>query len=163
MIDVENVPSELLLLSGSRMCVGRGTITGDALEFGQSMLRNPGGTGAILRLMLISVHSTTAQTIAIGPTQNTYALSGVEAFSDGRIFGQGTVGKVLLESLLTIGSNFFHFQVNGADTVFFRPPVAFSIITPGTAFSVSTTNDVTQLDVSYFWVERVAQPSELNL
>ena len=163
MIDVENVPSELLLLSGSRLCMGRGTITGDALEFGQSMLRNPGGTGAILRLMLISVFSTTAQTITIGPTQNTYALSGVEAFSDGRIFGQGTVGKVLLESLLTIGSNFFHFQVNGADTVFFRPPVAFSIITPGTAFSVSTTNDVTQLDVSYFWVERVAQPSELNL
>jgi len=161
-LDVENIPSELLLLSGTRLCVGRGFLSALAANIGQVMLRMPGQSGNIGSILQITVFSPTAQAIALGPTQNTYAGNGVEAFSDGRVFGAGTVGQVLTDRLLVIGSNFMHHQVNGTDAIVITPPRAMSVITPGNAFSVSATIVNVDFEVSFLWTERQAEQSELN-
>jgi len=163
MIDVENVPSELLLLSGTRLCIGRGFEAALAANFGQIMLRMPGGTGSIATILSVIVFSPTAQALTLGPTLNTYTNTEVEAFTDGRIFGQGTVAKVLGDRLLVVGSNFMHHQVNGVDATVYTPPRGFAVVTPGTAFSVSNTVVNTAIEVSFLWTERVGQPSEFSL
>lgn len=163
MIDMENVPTELLLLGGSRICVGRGFSNNLAANFSQVMLRMSGGASSIATILEVVAFSDVAQAIALGPTQNTYTLNGVEAFSDGRVFGEGTVARVLFDRLLAVGSNFMHHQVNGVDATVFSPSRGFATITPGNAFSVSNTVVNTDLEVSFLWIERVAEPSELNL
>jgi len=163
MIDVENVPSELLVLSGTRLCMGTLSIAPGVADINQIMLRMPGGTGAIATIHSVSVFASLAQRIVLGPTQNTYANPGVEAFTDGRIFGQGTTAQVLGEGLLVQGSTFFEIRNDSVRTDVFTPPRGFSVITPGNAFSVSCVIVNSRLTVSFLWSERVAQPSELNL
>jgi len=163
MLDVENLPSELLLLSGTRLCVGHIALVTVGLTFAQAMLRVALDTSVVATIHMISMFSDTGQEIAMGPTQNVSADPGDEAFTDGRAFGEGTVAKVLGEDLLVVGSDFYRIRIPTDTSVDFIPPKGFSVITPGTAFSVSATSVSTPLDVSFFWSERVAQPSELNL
>lgn len=164
MIDVENVPAELLALSGARLCAGNMFIdAGGPTFFSIALLRNNAGTGVIGRLIEISVTSVT-QNIALGPTLNSDAALGTRAFIDGRLFGEGTVlvtqGN---NNSLVVGSIFYAINTGLEGTVIYHPPAAIGIITPGTAFSVSAGTVDTAINVSFLWLERVAQPSELNL
>jgi len=165
MIDVENVPAELLLLSGSKLAMGRANlIGGGATFFGIAFLRNNGATGVLGRVMEIEVFSTTAQRILIGPTQNSAAAVGATAFADGRVFGEGTTLVTQgANNNLVSGSDFYRLGIDGIESKTWRPPGAGMVISPGTALSVSATVDNTDLTVSFVWVERIAQPSELNL
>ena len=164
MFDVENVPSELLLLMGSKMAMGRVTQTpGGASFFSFALLRNNGGSGVIARVTSVRVFSTTIQRFVIGPTLNSDSASGNTAFTDGRVFGEGTAlvtqGN---NNALTFGSDFYRVAVQTGDTVW-SPPGAGMIITPGTALSVSAGATNTDIQVSFTWIERAAQPSELSL
>jgi len=164
MFDVENVPAELLVLSGSRLCMGsRVEAAGGATFHASVMLRNPGGSGAIVRVAFIEFITTGGTIVNIGPTQNTFGSSGVEAFADGRIFGQGTVAKVLGENNnLVTGSTFFRSRDAGTGKQM-EPPLGLAVLSPGNALSVSCDTDNLGITVSFIWVERLAQPSELNL
>jgi len=164
MFDVENVPAELLLLSGARLCAANLFLAaGGPTFFSTGLLRNNAGSGTIARLIEISV-TAVQQNLVLGPTLNSAATTGTRAFVDGRVFGEGT-------TLITMGSNnnlvigsFFYAVNTGADgTVIYRPPVAISVISPGTAFSVGCAAVDTALNLSFLWIERQAQPSELNL
>jgi len=163
MLDVENLPSELLLLSGTRLCVGHIAVLAVGATIPQAMLRVALETSVVATIHMVSMFSETAQRIAMGPTQNVYPDPGAQAFTDGRVFGEGTVAKVLGDNLLVVGSDFYRLQIPAGTSIDFIPPKGFSVVTPGTAFSVSGTVGATPLDVSFFWSERVAQPSELNL
>ena len=164
-IDVENVPAELLLLSGARMAMGHVSLNaGGVGNFSTAFLRNNGGTGILGRVTSVEVFSPTAQRITFGPTQNSSAASGTRAFTDGRVFGEGTTlitqGN---NNFLAFGADFYRISVDGIVSAVWKPPGAGMIITPATALSVSATLGDTSLQVSFVWVERVAQPSELNL
>ena len=165
MIDVENIPAELLLLSGSRLCMARVVVNaGGATFFGHILLRNPGNSSVVARLIQVVIWSDTAQRMVIGPTVNSGTASGNRAFADGRVFGEGTVLTTHGDNnSLVVGSDFYRIAVNGVDSVIWEPPVAAMVITPATALSVSNGTDNTNLHVSFLWVERVAQPSELKL
>lgn len=164
-IDVENVPSELLLLMGSRLCMARTqTAAGGAGNFGIHLLRNAAGSGALGTLLALSVGGSAASNFNIGPTLNSGTPAGTRAFVDTRIFGQGTALVTMADNnSLVIGSNFFAFQSNASGQAWFVPPKGMAVVAPGTAFSVSNGTANQTLDVSWLWVERVAQPSELNL
>jgi len=164
MIDVENVPAELLVLGGSRLAMGRVVMpAGGATFFSIAFLRNQ-SPGVIGRVVQVGLWAETAQKIVIGPTQNSDVASGVRAFLDGRVFGEGTAlvtqGN---NNSLVVGADFFRVAVDGVNTTLWTPPVAAMVITEGTALSVSAGNPDTQIEVSFLWVERVGQPSELNL
>ena len=127
------------------------------------MLRNPGNSGAIIRVAFIEFITGAGTVVNIGPTQNSFANAGVEAFADGRVFGQGTVGTVLGENNnLVTGSTFFRSRDAGLGKQM-EPPLGLAVLSPGTALSVSCDTDNVAMTCSFIWVERVAQPSELNL
>lgn len=163
MIDVENVPTELLVLSGTRMTMGFVAETAQGGTFSQAMLRVAGLTGVVATIHALGIFTPTAQSIGIGPSLNTLSTAGAEAFTDTRVFGAPTVGKVLSERLAAAGPTFFQLEANGTDGLIFYPPKGFAVVTPGAAFSVTTLTGATAIDVSFLWSERVAQPSELNL
>lgn len=164
MIDVENVPAELLLLSGSRLCMG--TVlqgAGGAGFFSTAILRNNANSGVIARLIEINVRIVVAS-VALGPTVNTDSASGSRAFTDGRVFGEGTSLVTMgNNNLLAVGSTFWVAGVDAADNYVFRPPPAIAVISPGTGFQVGPVTDNLASRVNFLWIERVAEPSELNL
>lgn len=164
MIDVENVPAELLLLMGSRLALGGDNLAAPAATFfAQMMLRNPANSGFIITVLEARCSSTTDQQFVWGPTQNTLATAESTAFADTRVFPEGTVGQVLSESLLVVGPTFGHGRALANTDLILNVPRGLAVLTPGTAFSVSTTDDATVLTATFTWLERVAQPSELNL
>ena len=164
MFDVENCPAELLLLMGTRLCVGGENLgAGGATLFTQAMLRNPGGSGSLITVLDVVFSSTTSQRFVYGPTLNTLAVSEVSAFVDTRVFGEGTLGQVLSEQLLVVGPTFGHIRALANSPQKLAVPRGLAVLAPGTAFSISTTTANTGMTVTFTWLERVAQPSELKL
>lgn len=164
MLDVENVPAELLLLSGSRLCMGTALLgAGGAGNFGTILLRNSGGSGVIARLLEVNVVGASGS-LVLGPTQNSDVALGGEAFADTRVFGEGTALKIQGSNTnLVFGANFWT-PTGAPDAKYnWRPPAAISVITPGNAFSVGNATSNESLRVNFLWIERQGQPSELNL
>ena len=164
MIDVENVPAELLVLGGSRLAIGRVVLPANVGFFANAFLRNNTGSGVLGRVEQVAVWSSVAQNIVIGPTQNSSVASGNRGFLDGRVFGEGTALVTQGNNNFgVIGSDFFRVAVDGVNTTFWTPPSAAMVISEGTALSVSAGTNNTTIQVGFVWIERVAQPSELNL
>ena len=127
------------------------------------ILRNRAGTGQLARITSIQAISSAGDDIVVGPTQNTLAAAGASAFSDTRVFGEGTALQLQgANNLLVVGSDFYRFRVSTAQFVLVLPP-AIAVIAPGAGLSISSGTADLALTVSVTWVERVAQPSELNL
>jgi len=164
MIDVENVPAELLLLMGSRLALGGAdlAVAGGSF-FNQAMLRNPGQSGIIITLLEARPSSLTSQTFAWGPTVNTLPDTEVSGFTDTRVFGEGTVGQVLSDQLLVPGPSFGFARVQSGRDFVLAVPRGLAVLGPGTAFGITCTTLNTDFQVAFTWLERVAQPSELNL
>lgn len=164
MIDVENVPAELLALSGSRLTMGT-TLTGagGAGNFSISLLRNNGNSGVIARLIYIQVSSADSL-IVIGPTLNSDSANGARAFVDTRVFPeQPSLVTQANNTALVSGPGFMALATDGDGILEYQPPLAIAVIAPGTAFSVGNGTSNIALRVNYLWLERVAQPSELQL
>lgn len=161
-LEVENVPAELLILQGTYLALGSSRVGAVAAQFAQAMLRNPGGSGQIITLLEVHAWSDTGQEFGLGPTQNTLATAGLAARSDTREFPNGPTGQVLSESLLAAGPSFMRIRFVTEPRVV-RPPKALAVIGPGTAFSVTNITANASLLVSFLWQERVAEGSELNL
>ena len=125
MIDVENPPAELLVLMGSRIAIGSiNQPAPGALLFEQHMLSNPVGSGAIITLLeCVTSCSNTNQRIGYGLTQNTLAGTALEAFTDGRAFPDGTIGKVLHAGELVTGVTFGQMRCIAAVNLFISPPL----------------------------------------
>jgi len=164
MIDVENVPAELLLLAGSRLCMGRAfLLAGGPAFFSTMLLRNDARTGVVARLIHINVSSSSGQ-LVMGPTTNSDTLLGGEAFADTRVFGEGTALKIQgSNNNLVFGSAFWNPATDASARYVWEPPAAIAVIAPGAAFSVSNQTADLGITVSWLWIERQAQPSELNL
>jgi len=164
MFDVENMPAELLLLSGTRLCMGRVIVAaGGATFFGQTLLANPANSGFLATIHDIAVVPGAGMDAVMGPTQNSLTPSGQTAFVDSRVFGEGTVcGIQSVNNLLVTGSDFFRVRLSAGNRIHLATP-AFAVLAPGGRFMVSAGTADTAITVSYLWTERVAQPSELNL
>lgn len=163
-IDVENVPLELQLLSGARICMGiKNLSAGGAGTFNDCLLMNPVDSGVIARVIDTQVASTSVN-VNLGLTQNVTAFNGVEAYMDGRVFGEGTVCKLgASNNKIVSGPAFYLLAINSDFLAFWDPPLGMAVLTPGSAFIWSNSSANNFLTVSVQWLERQAEPSELNL
>ncbi len=163
MIDVEQVPAELLALIGTRMAIGSSSENALAANFQQTQLRNPADSGFIITLLEVRVWSATAQTIALGPTQATFANASLRTLTDTRFFAQTPAGQVLDGVSLVLSPIFGRLRVDGTVESIFKPQKAVAVINPGSSFAVTCGVVNTNLVTNWNWQERVAQPSELRL
>ena len=163
-IEMENLPAELLFLGG--WLTGMNTAIQGA-TVGQSsrvQVFNPVGTGKIA--VITQIHVTTSGGVSVfidweinatpfpvivtGTTRDTHAG-----------FPQGTA---LSTGVLATGNTprAGTFILPPEDTFTFTAENGIAVLTPGSGLELGTNLDNIALSVTFFWRERVALPSELN-
>ena len=164
MIDVEQIPGELLLLGGTQMAMGQINQAALAANFTQAQLLNLGDSGNLITITQIRVSSSTAQLCRFGPTLTAFTIAGAQAIRDTRRPpAEAPVGRVRGDRLVAAGPNFFTGQLNGTDDLVLQDPNGIAVISPGAGFIVSAGLVNTNLICSFLWRERPAEQSELSL
>jgi len=161
-LDVESVPSELLILAGTRTAWGGGTVTGLAAEKPKMGLFNPAGSNTIITLTHVIASSPSASTFRWGI--NTNELSGListQIFGDTRNpLAQLPVGRIASESSAALAN------ATGQQSVIARGPVHLSnpndlaILRPGIGFEIGNNTNAAILFVTFYWRERPMETSE---
>jgi len=162
-LDVENVPGELLLLGQTQLCIGSSSLTAAAAEQARVQVFNPAGSGKLVTVSTTVFSTVTAQELRWA-SNNTALTTGVgtQVFRDRRLVGtsrptaqirtDSTVAQTDAHGQTRILAN-TPYQINDENSV--------AVLPPGAGFEVGTTVVNTQLHVTFFWRERVALESEL--
>ena len=163
MMDVENLPAELLLLAGWRTAFTTKTVDATVGETSRAGIFNPVGSGIIVVLTDVWLSSGSAIAVAYstsGTELDTDSFSGVPR--DTRAGLLVTTGaKVALQQtgntvqrgrlIIELAITYHHFAKNG-----------LAVLAPGTGFEYGTVVDNEILNATFFWRERAALSSELN-
>jgi len=165
MIDVENVPGELLMLAGTRICMGGGTLAGVAAQAITAQLFNPVDSGKLITVTRVYAAWLGSTTVRWGTTVVSLATPiGTERFRDTRlIVPAAPSGEIHQLSRVPLATGINQARLANNDTFELNDPNGVAVLAPGTGFEIG--NATLDLDIHYGfnWRERVAEPSELNL
>lgn len=164
-IDVERVPGELLLLSGTHLCHGGAGVTGAAGELPNLILSNPAGSGNIITITQIAVSNNAIDEIRFALSEGAPgAQVNTERFREGRLITPTTlpVGQVRTLSNPSQLAQQVAFVTLSNEVHFISDENGVAVLAPGTNFSVGGTTVATVLTGTFWWRERAAQPSELQ-
>jgi len=162
-IDVENVPGELLFLMGTRIGWASTSVSPGGGNFAGIQLFNPADSGQLITVsgMDLSMNSTGALTYGI--VNSTLPINtDIPRFRDSRV-GIGPTGIAELRtstSPVAPASGRIRAVANVNTHVGDRNGVC--VLTPGFGLSVVAGTVAVLLDVTFYYRERVAEPSELN-
>jgi len=164
-IDVENTPSELLYLMGTRMAMGGEEITAGVGFFPRIQLLNPVGSGFLMTITDIITSGNIIQTYHATTTLSILATAplGVTGFLDTRGGVEVPVGQIRTSTTAATGTvGRWRFRLLSAADLHEVNPKGIAVLSPGAAYEVGgqTTNQVQR--TAFRWRERVAEPSELN-
>jgi len=164
MIDVENVPSELLILAGTDSCFGGGTITGAAGEAGKAGVFNPAGSNTILTVTQVVV-ATVGSTDTLRWGINTNELGtriATERFTDTRKpLTQLPVGKVGSESAVALANATGQTRVLANSNFRLLGKNDLVQLSPGFGFEVGRATVATTMIFVFYWRERPMESSEV--
>lgn len=163
MIDVENLPAELLLLSGWRTGYRAINVTATVGETSRAQLINPIGSGLLVTVTdvwinvpsFVQINYTLEDTLFtptfVGRLRD--ARTGALADSSAVVALQKT-GNTVRRGTFTIGANeTFHHRAQGNELF---------VLSPGTALEYGGDADNKAIEVTFYWRERAALSSELN-
>jgi len=165
--DVENMPGELLRLSGTRLCVGGGTLAGVVAEAPTAVLENPAGSNVLLTLERVDISPNVTTTMRWGMLNGFRATAvaiGTEIFRDVREFtpDQPTANvRQISEVPFASGINQTRLLANTNLTL--DTPNSVCVLPPGTSFEIGVGGNNVGIFYTFWWRERVAEQSELNL
>ena len=162
-IDVENVPAELLALSRTALGQGSTLQNPSAGDNNISQLFNPVGSGILITVTSLIFSSNTLQGIEYATTETPLTTgTGNEIPRDTRsgVTG-GIVGQIREVQQVGSLSPFGQIVVSPNVSVFLENERGLFVLSPGTGLSVGTTTVNTVMRVNYMWRERVALESEL--
>lgn len=164
-LDVENVPGELLLLMGTTIGFGGGVLAAVAAQSGKFQLFNPVGSGKLVTIT--KVYFVCQATGPVRWATSTIAFGagiGTETSRDTRrIAADQPIANVRQLSAVAAAGAISQIR-NPADTPFIlsdRNGVA--VLAPGTGFEIGSAVLNASTAGSFQWRERVAEPSELNV
>ena len=164
-IDVERVPAELLILMGTRTCMGGGTITGAAGQAGKAQLFNPVDSGMLITLTDIHISCGVNTTVRWGVANQ--ILGGhiqTQRFTDTRkSFTQLPVGQVHQLSAVALAPATNQTRVLAVTDLWIQTKGAIAILSPGHGLTVGVDENATTIFFGFNWRERPAEPSELEL
>lgn len=164
MFDVENVPSELMLLGGWRLGLGGTQVVPGVGNVGRIQLFNPAGSGKLIvvtRLMAamsstqrirFSVGST-ALTTGVGINNTRDTRGGAAILTTAQLRTDATVAKTDSQGTVLVTTN---------STIQIEDQNGIAVLSPGNGFEVGGDVTNTTITATLFYRERVAEPSELN-
>lgn len=162
-IDVEDVPAELLALGGTRLFLGRTVQAAVAAVFQQSQVFNPVDSGNLLVVTRFAVDSTTAQNVSFGVTTTELAVNtDIVRYQDTRL--DPTTPPVALVKTDTSGAvSPIHGRLRLLANVstIIETPKGQTVLSPGHGFTVTAGLVNTDLGCTFWGYERVAERSEL--
>ena len=165
MIDVENVPGELLRLAGTRLCYGGGSIAGVAAESARGQLFNPADSGHLV--IITSIFFGTAGDTVLRWGSNTVALSvalSTQLFRDTRDLSPiRPIAEVRSDSTVALAEGTNQARLLAISTLKLSDPNGVVVLAPGTGFEIGAVTQNNAINFSFNWRERVAEVSELNL
>lgn len=162
--DVEKVPAELYKLGGIDICFGGSTVTGAAGQNGRLQLFNPAGSGKLVTCTSFTVSLSGTGIIRYGTVTGPFTSAATQLFRDTRgPFAELPTAFIGTRSEVGFGpaNGQFRLLANTPYTMDSRNSMA--VLAPGTGIEVGPNILAAAMNVTFFWRERVAEPSELNL
>lgn len=162
-IDVERVPGELLLLGGTRLAFGGGTIVGAAGQRPKAQLFNPVGSGQLITVTSVIASTQVADTLRWGvqPIQLSTGI-GTETFRDTRLGLARPTGAIFQESAVALASGTNQARLIVNDPIHLDDENAIAILAPGNGFEIGLSLVANSLFYTFSWRERTAERSELS-
>lgn len=164
-IDVERVPGELLILGGIDICAGQNELTSAVGQRANIQLFNPAGSGKIMTVTRFACF-TLATTQIFWGTQNVAltTLINSQLFRDTRrAFNTRPSGEIRNQSVAAGPVAFGTARFIATDTFQFEDHNGVAVLSPGLGLTIADISTNTVMNVTFYWRERVAEPSELNL
>lgn len=165
MINVEDPPPELLLLGGTIPSFGGGTITGAAGEAPRAQLFNPANSGRLVTLTDVyfaTLATTTVRwgvtTPAIGVTITTQTSLDTRLFTPAR-----PTAQIRQTSSAALASATGQTRLLADTPLHLHNANGVAILRPGTGFEIGISLLTGIIHYTFYWRERDAEASELNL
>lgn len=165
-LDVENVPGELLILMGTRIAFGGGSVGPTVGQSGSGQLFNPADSGKLITITnVIASSRLNAGPIRWGLTGVAFPLHlATQVYRDTR---EGFVGlpsgQIRTQDAVALASGTNQSDLNSRDPLYLNDPNGICVLTEGTGFEIGTASQNAQFFFSISWRERDALSSELNL
>jgi len=165
MVDVEQVPGELLILGGTQLAFGGFSLAASVGEINKWQLVNPADSGNLVILEKVIYTSAANEEIRWDITSTLFgAAANTQRVLDVRIgVDQLPVARVNFDQAAG-GTNLTGIAAVTADVSFVlenENPIA--ILAPATAFQISGTTQNVASKIAFYWRERPALESELSL
>jgi len=162
-LDLENLPSELLLLRGWVLGMGRITNTSAVGTISAHQLFNPAGSGKLIVLTSVLITATAATAVQYGPAFTALGTTSVAgAQRDTREGSIKPTNGLLQEEDDGAASAFGVINLIANIPIKLTDPNNLAVLIPGTAFRITGTNTNRTLKTAWMWRERTAEPSELS-
>lgn len=165
MLDVENLPPELFVLSGTALAFRSTDITAAAGLENASQLANPTGSGKLITVTSVSVNTNVTSAVNFTLIPGLLASSnGFGEFRDRRAEGSSpgaAVGNTRIETGLVVNAG-MTIRTSANAPIPISDPNGICVLAPGDNLTIGTPDTARRLTVAYFWRERVAEQSELS-
>ena len=164
MIDVENVPGELLILAKTDISFGGGNISGAVGTSAKCQVFNPVGSGHLVTVTGARMATATTETMRWGVVRTALATGiGTETFRDTRHrVNSRPTAQVRTEAAAALAPATGQTRRLPNTELFLEDPNGIAVLEPGSGFEMGMTTDNSTLFFTFYWRERVAEPSELN-
>jgi len=163
-IDVESVPSELLILSGTNVAFGGGTVTGAVGESPKMGLFNPAGSGAIMTLTDVRVSTSSGGTTVRWGLNSNQLATGIstQTFIDTRHpVGQLPTGEISSESAVALASATGQSRLPNSTPYHIDAKNDVAILRPGIGFEIGLLSTNSVIHAVFYWRERPMESSEV--
>lgn len=162
--DVENMPPELIRLSGARLGHGGGTITAIAAQSPTGILVNPAGSGKIITITRVYASSNAISVVRWGTTVTVRGTAvNTQQFRDTRdrapSLPSGSIRQISAVAA-AVGTN--QTRVLASTNLTLDDPAGIAVLAPDTAFEIGLGALVSTLQFAFSWKERTAEPSEVG-
>jgi len=164
MFDVENVPMELMFLNRNVPAMASTLLAGVAAEIPKIQVFNPADSGHLVTVTSVWISVETDSFIEMDLTNVALTTSVATKVRDTRA-GFQTLSLAELRSESSAGGipTSWGSELEALKPLHIDDQNGIAVLAPGTGLSVDTAETNRALRVSFFWRERVAEPSELNL
>jgi len=162
-LDVESVPSELLILAGTNTAFGGGVIIGLAGESPKMGLFNPPESNTIITLTdVFTTMNNVDGVVRWGLNTNELATQiQTQVFSDTRnAITQLPVGRISTESAVALANATGQVRMDADQVLHLEAKNDIAILRPGIGFELGNAKVATTLHVTFYWRERPMETSE---
>jgi len=164
-LEVENTVPELRLLGGTILGLGARTSAGAAAVHQQIQLFNPVNSGSLIVVTACELTVSAAQAVAFGLVSTALATqTSTQRTRDSRVpITTPILGQIRFGNSAVVAPDVGRVQLPLNLGVTLDNSDGVAVLSPGFGFQLTTTIVNTALVVTFWWRERAAEQSELNL